>query len=135
MQNTERPLIGGKTLEEWNQQWVKVPGGLTQRQKQLRPDVGLFRMLLGGQIVVVGSGTDKRHGIEKRLYDLGRPGKSSRDHHAGRYIYENRHRLDVEVLITGRDEPARKIASRLKAPMMQLHKPAQNVLKPFIPKG
>lgn len=113
----------GKTLEEWDQQWVKVPGGLTQRQKQLRPDVGLFRMLLSGQIVVVGSGTDKKHGIEKRLYDLVRPGNSSRNHHAGGRIYEHRAAVVVEVLITGHGQTATEIAEELKWPMIRRHEP------------
>lgn len=124
MTNIEVPLIAGKTLEEWDREWAKVPGGLTQRQKQLRPDVGLFRMLLNGQIVALGSGTDKKHGIEKRLYDLSRPGKSSRDHNAGRLIYEHRYELVVEVLITRRGQTtATEIAEELKWPMIRRHEP------------
>lgn len=123
MKKVEPKLIDGRTLGEWDRKWDKVPGGLTQRQKQLRPDVGLFRMLLSGQIVVVGSGTDKRHGIEKRLYDLGRPGNSSRNHHAGRLIYEHLDELVVEVLITGHGPLAQETAKQLKDPMIRLHKP------------
>lgn len=122
MAKVEPLKFHGMTLEEWDK-WVKVPGGLTQRQKQLRPNVGLFRMLLNGQIVVVGSGTDKKHGIEKRLYDLSRPGNSSRDHHAGWLIHEHRAALVVEVLITGHGPLAQETAKQLKAAMIELHRP------------
>ena len=123
MKKIEPKLFGPMTLAEWDEKWEKVPGGLRQGQKHLRPDVGLYRMILNGQIVVVGSGTDKKHGVEKRLYDLSRPGKSSRDHHAGRLIYEHRDELVVEVLLTGVGPRAREIAEDLKWPMIRRHVP------------
>lgn len=120
------PQIGGKTLEEWNQQWVRVPHGLKQHQAHLTEEVGLYRYLLDEQTMALGSGMDSKGGIAKRLSDMIRPSWSGRDHHAGRLIYAHRNRLTVEVLLTGSGRQAQAIARRLKKPMVELHQPVWN---------
>lgn len=126
MTKDHSPAIGGKTLEEWNQQWVRVPSGLKQHQSDLTGEVGLYRYILNGQIMALGTGTDRKGGIAKRLSDFIRSGWSGRDHHAGQLVFKYRDQLVVEVLLTGSGQQARAIARRLKAPMMSLHQPAWN---------
>lgn len=120
------PQIDSKTLEEWNLQWVRVPNGLRQHQAHLTEDVGLYRYLLDGQTMALGTGTDSKGGIAKRLSDMIRPSWSGRDHHAGQLIYAHRNRLTVEVLLTGAGRYAQAIARRLKGPMVNLHQPVWN---------
>lgn len=127
MPNTKKHLFGGKTLEAWDQQWTAVAGGLRHPQRQLRHLFGLYRLWLGDQLVALGSGTDRMEGIAKRLNDFRRLNASGRDHHAGRLIYERRHELRVEVLITGSDGAAMELARALRSPMRKRHKPHWNV--------
>ena len=128
MKNDEPLLIDGKTIDEWDQGWVPVAGGLTIAQPELRFVVGLYRCFLGGRISALGTGTDKRKGMEKRFYDFMRPGDSGRNYYAGRQIHKHLDQLQVEVLETGPNvEHARELAKRLRAPMIQLHNPAWNV--------
>lgn len=127
------PQIGGKTLEEWNLQWVRVPHGLKQHQAHLTEEVGLYRYLLDGQTMALGVGTDSKGGIAKRLSDMIRPSWSGRDHHAGQLIYAHRHRLTVEVLLTGSGRQAQAIARWLRDPMIALHQPVWNVPNPAAP--
>jgi len=47
------PQIGGKTLEEWNLQWVRVRHGLKQHQAHLTEEVGLYRYLLDDQTMAL----------------------------------------------------------------------------------
>jgi hypothetical protein len=75
----------------------------------------------------LGTGTDTKGGIAKRLSDFIRLGWSGRSHHAGQRIFEHRDQLEVWVLITGSGPYARKIARLLKAPMMGIHQPDWNV--------
>ncbi len=126
---TKIKSLGGETIDAWDQKWVHLNGGLRQPQLSLGQDVGLYRFSLDGQIVAVGTGTDKRKGIAKRFYDLCRPGSSGRNHRAGELIHENRDRLVVAVLITGRGQDARDLALRMREPMIERHQPLWTVPK------
>jgi len=109
--------------------WVKVPGGLTRHNSHLRASVGLYRLVLKGRTVAIGTGTDKGGGLAKRLSDFRRSSPSGRNHHAGRLIHEHLHALEVEVLVTGgRYEP--QAARRLRKPMIARHQPAWTVPNP-----
>lgn len=130
MNNLEPLLIGGKTIEEWDRLWAPVVGGLRQYQPSLRHKVGLYRVSLNGQIMALGSGTDKAGGLGKRLSDFRRQSPSARNHHAGELINENISVLRVEVLITGSGGSAREVALQLKTPMMQRHQPAWSAPNP-----
>lgn len=123
MDNPHNPLIAGLALEDWNSRWTPVSGGLTRYHSALRFEVGLFRLLLDGQIMVVGTGTDKSGGMAKRLSDFRRDSDSGRRHYAGQRIHEELDRLAVEVLITGSGPQAREIARKLKEPMIRFHRP------------
>jgi hypothetical protein len=126
MKNHEPLPIDRKTLNECDQPWVKVEGGLTEYKPELRRKVGLYRVLRGRRIMFIGMGVEKKGGLAKRLSDLHRTSPSGRDYRAGRLIYEHRHSLVVEVLIISSDMDGRMIRE-LKDSMIQLHKPPWNV--------
>lgn len=121
MTNSEAPLIGGKSLEDWDRGWNAVDQGLTQLQSHLRDKAGLYRILRNGRIMALGVGTDKGGGLRKRLSDFRRPSSSGRGHHAGALIHEHLTELTVDVLITGTGREAREIAKQLKGPMLRRH--------------
>jgi hypothetical protein len=123
MQSNDGPLIGGKTLEEWDRLWTKVEGGFQHYHPELRHVVGLIRVSRDGQIMALGTGCDRDGGLAKRQSDFRRPGSSGRNHYAGRLIYEHRHELLVEVLITGSDSHAQEIGRQLKTLMIERHRP------------
>ncbi|WP_156367684.1 hypothetical protein [Brevundimonas sp. Leaf363] len=123
MKTNELQLYGDKTRAEWDRFWVRIAGGLEAYQPDLRYKVGLYRVLLNGVVMAIGTGTDKGGGLAKRLSDFIRASWSGRNHYVGRLIYENRHRLTVEVLIVGSDKEAREIARALKKPMVHHHRP------------
>ena len=135
MKNAKSPLIGGQFIQEWDRKWVKVPGGLRHHQSHLRAKVGLYRLTLNGRIVAIGTGTDKKGGLAKRLSDFRRPSPSGRSYHTGRLIYDHLDQLDVEVLITGkRHQP--ETGRQLKWPMILRHRPAWTAPNaPFMRKG
>lgn len=123
MQKTEPSKIGGKTVEEWDRQWVPVAGGLKHHQPKLNDTVGLYRVSFKGQIMALGTGTDKSGGLAKRLSDFHRPSASGRTHYAGERINDELDQLEVEVLVTGKGMHAREVGRQLKTPMIRLHKP------------
>lgn len=121
------PLIGGKTIDEWDADWTALKGGLRERHHHLDGLLGLYRLTLKGQDMAIGTGIDIRQGLPKRLYDFHRPSPSGRNHHMGRLIYEHRDQLEVQVLITGEGRQAQRLARQLRAAMLERHKPAWNV--------
>lgn len=124
MKNDEPLLIEGKTIEEWDQEWRPIAGGLRISRPELRYVVGLYRCSFGGQISALGTGTDRRKAMEKRFYDFRRTGDSGRRYYAGQKVHEHLDQLEVEILKTGPNvEHAREIARKLRTPMIRRHRP------------
>lgn len=121
------PLIGGKTIDDWDAEWTALKGGLRERHHHLDGLLGLYRLTLKGQDVAIGTGIDIRQGLPKRLYDFHRRSPSGRNHHMGRLIYEHRDQLEVQVLITGEGRQAQRLARLLRPHLLVRHRPAWNV--------
>ena len=126
MVRIETPSIGGRSIESWDADWHVVPKGLIAHQAYLAGLFGLYRYRLGDRVMVLGAGTDTKGGIAKRCSDMIRPSPSGRDHYAGRMVFKHRDQLVLDVLITGDDRRAQKIARQLKWPMIDHHQPAWN---------
>jgi len=127
------PLIGGKTLSEWDLKWKRLEGGFRIVHSDLSKKVGLFRARLGSHIIAIGVGRELDNGgLRKRLSDFRRISKSGRDHKFGLFINEHLHELTAEVLVTGSDEAAKSLATALKKPMIERHKPSENVPEEII---
>ena len=56
MTKAESPVVGGKTIDEWDRLWTPVPGGLGQYHPDLRSKVGLYRVCRDGKVMALGSG-------------------------------------------------------------------------------
>ena len=67
------PLIGGKTLEEWDRLWVPVEGGLKLYHPSLRYKVGLYRVSWRGQITALGTGWTNPAALRSGFLTSGAP--------------------------------------------------------------
>lgn len=121
-------LIAGKTLAEWAQEWCRVGGGLYSEEPELPLLIGVYRLLLAGQVVYVGRATEFANGgFLKRFRDFTRGGAGGRKHRAGELAYEHRRALEVEVIVTGIDSAAVWTAKRLKRAFLAKELPPWNV--------
>jgi len=129
MTTTDAPLYGEKTLLEWDQEWHPVPEWQNAYQDELKYLVGLYRFIQNGRVILIGMGTAEHGALAKRLSDYTRLSPSGRRCRSGQYIYENRHRLKVEVAVVGDILSERyAITTRtLKPLMIDRHKPELNV--------
>lgn len=128
--NTENTaLIEGKTLAEWDQDWDLRPDGLLTYQHGLKELIGVYRIIENGRVIFIGVGTAPKVGIAKRISDLIRPSPSGRRYRSGQYVYENRHKLQIEVLIVGEvgNEAAARASKALKQAMIERDRPKLNV--------
>jgi hypothetical protein len=124
---TRETIVAGKPLAEYDR-WVEVPGGFSAPHPELYGKAGLYRAVEHGEVVVIGKAAGRpENRLSGRLYDLRRPGDSGRRYRAGRYINTNMDRLRLEVLITGSNSAACKLADELIGPMKALHSPRENV--------
>ena len=125
MSKVKAPLfIGDKTAEQWDSQRVKIPNWLDPEAYNYRGQVGVILFRQNGTVVAISIGTELKGGLQKRTADFYRDSPSGRNYQTGYRIYAERHTLDVEVIITGSDVIAQKLARRLKYAMIKLKKPA-----------
>ncbi len=129
--------IAGKTIQQWEVEWLSVQGGFTRAYPEFRHKVGLYRVVLHGQVMALGKGVDRRGGLAKRIADFRRDSDSARNHHAGELIRLHLDQLQLELLVTGANlQAARDLAEKLKGPMLRLHRPAWSVINaPFLSKA
>lgn len=120
------PEFAGKTLRQWDADWMPVKGGFAVLHSDLRHQVGLFQARLGGTIMYIGKAVEVDNGgFRKRLSDFRRPSPSAREHYGAMRICDHLHDLDLQVLITGTVE----IAELLRSAMIARHLPPWNMEK------
>lgn len=120
------PQFAGKTLQEWDADWLPVEGGFTVLQSDLRHQVGLFQARLGGAIMYIGKAVEADNGgLRKRLSDFRRASPSGREHHGAMRIHDYLNELDLHVLMTGTVETA----ELLKLAIIARHLPPWNMEK------
>lgn len=122
--------FAGKTLQEWDAQWLPIEGGFTVLHSDLRHHVGLFQARLRGTTMYIGEAVEVDNGgLRKRLSDFRRESPSGREHHGAMRIYDHLDELDLQVLITGSDQRAKETAELLKPAMIARHLPPWNMEK------
>ena len=110
--------FGGKTLQQWDADWLPVEGGFTVLHSDLRHHVGLFRASFGNSIMYIGKAVEVHNGgLRKRLSDVRRASPSAREHYGAMRIHDHLEDLDLHVLITGSVE----LAELLKSAMITRH--------------
>lgn len=123
------PTIGGRTLSEWEREWERKKGGFAVTHNDLRQALGLYRAILGDEVVAIGRAIEVGRGLNKRLGDLRRSKGSAGGHHLGRMIRKHIDDLELEVLVVGQNPHAAEITKALRREMVRFHQPAWNVYK------
>lgn len=121
-------VVAGKTIGQWEGEWVRLPGGFRVPHPELRGAIGLFRAVLRGGVMYIGVATEAGRGFPKRLADFTRESPSARDHCGGRFIHDHLDELELEVLLVGSDRAAARTTRALVGHMLALHRPPKNVL-------
>lgn len=117
----------GRTVDEWDRCWSD-PMPLTGDFTMHRSDVGLYRALMGEETIYVGKAVEYLNGgLRKRLADYVRQNDSARRSTAGRYLFENRHRIQVGLLVVGSDAAAAETATQLEPAFIGRYAPRLNV--------
>jgi hypothetical protein len=119
--------LGNKSLSQWECEW-KYVGSLDGNFSDYSGYVGVYCAKLNGEIVYIGRATEWNNGgFRKRLSDYTRSSESARSHRSGQKMYEHKSKLQISIIITGKDAEASNLAGRLELALIYKYKPEWNV--------
>lgn len=98
------PIIGSKTLNSWEKQWLNVGFLNSTNVDHLKSVIGVFAIIdkKTKEIYAVGAGTEFNNGgLKKRLMDFIRQSDSARSHYMGKKINKHLNKIEVLVIKTG----------------------------------
>jgi hypothetical protein len=123
----EKAIVAGKPLSEWDGERVRLEGGLRRPHPEIRHLVGAFLVLWNNEVMYVGCGTEfSNRGLMKRLTDFTRECASNRNYFGGQLVAQHHSIVDIEVIVTGADRNAARIAIQLTDALRQHYRPAWN---------
>ena len=107
--------IGGKTISEWDREWIGIGMLKSADLFPYNHCVGLYRHVINGQTMYVGRAVEWNNGgFRKRLSDYRRDSNSARTHTSGRLIHEHLDEIRTYLLIVGSDAKAAEITKQLE---------------------
>lgn len=124
-------LFGGKTLQEWERNWVYIGiwGSLTL--DDLRPynkSVGVYKAEIGGEIKYIGRAIELYNGgFRKRIRDYTRDSDSARKHQSGKNMHEYADKIRISFLVIGDDREDIGLTMAIEEALIQKYKPEWNV--------
>lgn len=105
----------GKTVEQWDKEWICIGPLKTANLTPYNHCVGLYRHVVNGRTMYVGRAIDLYNGgFRKRLSDYRRQSNSARKHLSGRTINEHLDEIITYILIVGDTEEAVLETKRLE---------------------
>jgi len=107
--------IGGKSIEEWDREWISIGMLKTADLSPYSHYVGLYRHVINGRTMYVGRAIEWNNGgFRKRLSDYRRESNSARTHTSGRLIHEHLDEIRTYLLIVGSDAEAAEVTKQLE---------------------
>ena len=105
----------GKTVEQWDKEWICIGQLKTANLTPYNHCVGLYRHVVNGRTMYVGRAIELYNGgFRKRLSDYRRQSNSARKHLSGRTINEHLDEIITYILIVGDTEEAVLETKRLE---------------------
>lgn len=105
----------GKTVEQWDKEWICIGPLKTANLTPYNHCVGLYRHVVNGRTMYVGRSIELYNGgFRKRLSDYRRQSNSARKHLSGRTINEHLDEIITYILIVGDTEEAVLETKRLE---------------------
>lgn len=105
----------GKTVEQWDKEWICIGPLKTANLTPYNRCVGLYRHVVNGRTMYVGRAIELYNGgFRKRLSDYRRQSNSARKHLSGRTINEHLDEIITYILIVGDTEEAVLETKRLE---------------------
>lgn len=128
--------FGGEPIEDWDQKWAPLKGGLYADHEVVRGEFGLFRLRRRNEIVYVGCSAAKSGPrLLSRLRVFAAPPQSGNNHFGARMIRQYGREVEVEVIKLGKDIRQAYFTVDLRDAMIGHYRPAGNARRPSARKG
>lgn len=108
-------MIGGKTVSQWDREWVCIGPLKTANLTPYNHCVGLYRHTVNGKTMYVGRAIELNNGgFRKRLSDYRRESDSARKHQSGKTINAHINEITTYILVVGDDQAAVENTKKLE---------------------
>lgn len=126
-QASKSGTIGGKTIDEWDREWINIGSLKTANLTPYNHCVGLYMHVVDGKIKYIGRAIELNNGgFRKRLSDYRRASNSGRTHTSGRTINANLDNIRTQILIVGEDKEAVETTIKLERIFIAKYRPEWN---------
>jgi len=116
-----------KSVRDWDKEWQPLGTLANVSLSHLSHSVGLYRASLNGEVVYIGRAVEYNNGgLRKRLSDYTRASDTGRKHRSGQHMHKHAHELQMDILVTGSDAEAAKLAKKLEPQFVRLYRPKWN---------
>ncbi|GEM_PF-478014 len=123
--------IAGKTIEQWDRQWISLGILSALSLEDLRPynhSAGLYKGVINGKTYYIGRAIEYNNGgFRKRLRDYVRESNSARTHKSGGKMNENADRIQLSILVVGSTDEAVEITKDLETAFIRKYHTPWNV--------
>ena len=120
-------IVDGKTLDEWDREWISIGKLKDANLTPYNKSVGLYKHVVAGKIKYIGRATEYNNGgLRKRLSDYRRESNSAREHTSGTIINEHIDEIETYVLVVGTDKEAVEITKKLEPMFIKKYSPEWN---------
>lgn len=113
--NQNSSTIGGKTVAQWDREWVCIGSLKTANLTPYNHCVGLYRHVVNKKTMYVGRAIELNNGgFRKRLSDYRRESDSARKHQSGKTINAHLDEITTYVLVVGNNQEAVENTKKLE---------------------
>ena len=118
---------GGKSISEWDSEWVYIGYLKNADLSPYNHCVGLYRHVVNGTTKYVGRAIELNNGgVRKRLSDYRRDSDSARKHASGRTIHEHIDEIETYILVVGDTQEAVETTRKLEGVFVRRYNPEWN---------
>lgn len=116
-------VVGNKTVAEWDRLWEPLPYAFSRDHPELRHVIGLFRILIDGEVKYIARAIEPKGGIAKGLKRIAGPDQTGNSGYGAQKIRQNIDQVKVEILRVENTNNPSKSAADLKKYFNRIYDP------------
>ena len=125
--------VNGKSIEDWDKEWMLVPNGFRILQSQLRGEIGIFAAKEDGKIKYIGSAVQVRNGGLRAGLARARVKKQSGNSSYGmQKVRAHRDTAEAYVIFTRDPHTRVQDAHDLADALISIHRPEWNAPRSIV---
>jgi hypothetical protein len=125
--------VNGKSVEDWDKEWVRVPRGFLDLQSELRNEIGIFAAKRNGIVKYVGVAAQSNNGgLRAGLARARLKEQSGNDSYGMAQVRANLESVEAYIICTKDPDSRVQDAKDLGKAMIAYHKPEWNAPKSVV---